>query len=122
MFLLSKVPAIFGDNLDNILSSIDKLTKENAEVLMKNNCVFEAVLQPWDVLWLPPGAAMLEETTKGHLNFGAKIPVIQQTEKCLAAYAGYADLSESSRPGAGAKMKQVAAFLSEQQSKEDKSG
>ena len=110
MFLLSKVPQIFGTTLDDILGKLDKLSEEDVALMIANRAAFLVTVAPWEPLWVPPGCAMLEETSQGHLSFGCKIPICLLTADFLSAYNHYAQLC-----GAGqAKMQQVAGFLSEQ--------
>ena len=110
VLLVSKVPPIFGTTFEDLVNKLDKLSEEDVGLMIRNRAVYLVTLAPWDCLWIPAGSAMLEETSIGHLNFGCKIPIIQQTPQFLKNYSHYATLCG---PGQQ-KMKEVAAFLSEQ--------
>ena len=113
IFSLVNVPRILGQDMETVVDGLQKLTLEEGELLVKNNAVYEVELEPWSVLYTPPGVICLEETVAGHLNFGLKIPFIQRTEEFVKAYGKAAELTEAAGKTSSKKMMEVVAFLSE---------
>ena len=113
IFLQGKIPQVMGKSLDDVLQNIQTLSKEDADLAISNECVYEIRLEPWDLLWLPAGSICLEETVSGHLNYGVKIPMIMRTPAYIDHYTRSAELAEANEKASVEKMKEVCVMLAD---------
>ena len=99
-----------GEKFDDIISHIANLPDDVAKNLCDADIIMEAVVGPWQALYVPSGFLVLEETAQGSLVFGLRQSILTKSAASQSRYQALKALYVATKKGVG-KMDEVLELM-----------